>query len=41
MTALLRRFAKDESGASAADYGLIATFVAVAILTCADAFASK
>jgi pilus assembly protein Flp/PilA len=33
MTNLLSRFAKDESGATAIEYGLIAGFVSIAIIT--------
>lgn len=33
MTARLARFARDESGATAIEYGLIAALVAVAIIT--------
>jgi pilus assembly protein Flp/PilA len=33
MTNLLKRFAKNESGATAIEYGLIATLIAVAIIT--------
>ncbi|MFD1695485.1 Flp family type IVb pilin [Roseibium aestuarii] len=33
MTNLLARFAKDESGATAIEYGLIAGLLAVAIIT--------
>jgi pilus assembly protein Flp/PilA len=32
-TRLLRRFAADQSGATAIEYGLIAAFIAVAIVT--------
>jgi len=32
MKSLLTRFAKDESGATAIEYGLIATLIAVAII---------
>lgn len=32
MTKLLSRFYKDESGATAVEYGLIATLIAVAIM---------
>lgn len=37
MKNLLTRFAKDESGATAIEYGLIATLVAVAIIVGATA----
>jgi pilus assembly protein Flp/PilA len=33
MTSLVNRFVKDESGATAIEYGLIAALVAVAIIT--------
>ena len=33
MTKLLSRFYKDESGATAIEYGLIATLIAVAIIS--------
>lgn len=33
MTSLLNRFAKDESGATAIEYGLIAALIAVVIIT--------
>jgi len=33
MTNLISRFVRDESGATAIEYGLIATLVAVAIIT--------
>jgi pilus assembly protein Flp/PilA len=33
MKSLLLRFAKDESGVTAIEYGLIATLIAVAIIT--------
>ena len=33
MTNLFSRFAKDESGATAIEYGLIAGFVSIAIIT--------
>lgn len=32
MTNLLKRFANDESGATAIEYGLIATLIAIAII---------
>ncbi|WP_082767280.1 Flp family type IVb pilin [Bosea sp. PAMC 26642] len=35
MTNLFARFAKDESGATAIEYGLIAALIAVAIITAA------
>lgn len=33
MTNLINRFAKDESGATAIEYGLIAALIALAIIT--------
>ncbi len=33
MKSLFNRFAKDESGATAIEYGLIATLIAVALIT--------
>ncbi len=33
MTSVLNRFAKDESGATAIEYGLIAALIAVVIIT--------
>ncbi|WP_426022297.1 Flp family type IVb pilin [Brevundimonas sp. PWP3-1b1] len=38
MTKFISRFAKDESGATAIEYGLIAALMAVAIITCLTAF---
>ncbi|MGN6143872.1 MAG: Flp family type IVb pilin [Mesorhizobium sp.] len=35
MTKLLSRFYKDESGATAIEYGLIATLIAIAIIVAA------
>jgi pilus assembly protein Flp/PilA len=37
MTKLFARFAKDESGATAIEYGLIAALIAVGIITAASA----
>ncbi|MCP1198770.1 Flp family type IVb pilin [Notoacmeibacter sp. MSK16QG-6] len=37
MTKLIARFAKDESGATAIEYGLIAALIAVAIITAVTA----
>ncbi len=37
MTKFVSRFFKDESGATAIEYGLIATFIAVAIIAGAQA----
>lgn len=36
MKALVSRFLKDESGATAIEYGLIASLIAVAIITAAS-----
>ena len=33
MNTLFKRFAKDESGATAIEYGLIASLIAVAVIT--------
>ena len=41
MTNLLSRFAKDESGATAIEYGLIATLIGVAIIAGATTLGSK
>jgi len=41
MLNLVNRFAKDESGATAIEYGLIATLIAVAIIVGATALGSK
>ena len=41
MHTLLSRFAKDESGATAIEYGLIATLIGVAIIAGATALGSK
>lgn len=38
MTKFVTRFIKDESGATAIEYGLIAALMAVAIITCLTAF---
>lgn len=38
MTKFVSRFVKDESGATAIEYGLIAALMAVAIITCLTAF---
>lgn len=37
MTKLLKRFSQDESGATAIEYGLIATLIALAIIVAAGA----
>jgi pilus assembly protein Flp/PilA len=41
MNKLISRFAKDESGATAIEYGLIATLIGVAIIAGATALGSK
>ncbi|KQZ97822.1 hypothetical protein ASD64_16615 [Mesorhizobium sp. Root157] len=41
MTKLLSRFAKDESGATAIEYGLIAALIALAIIVGAGALGSS
>ena len=41
MRALVSRFAKDESGATAIEYGLIAAGIAVAILTAVGVLGSQ
>ena len=41
MQTLISRFAKDESGATAIEYGLIATLIGVAIIVGATALGSK
>jgi pilus assembly protein Flp/PilA len=41
MKSLVNRFAKDESGATAIEYGLIATLIAVAIIVGAGALGTK
>jgi pilus assembly protein Flp/PilA len=41
MKTLFARFAKDESGATAIEYGLIATLIGVAIIVGATALGSK
>jgi pilus assembly protein Flp/PilA len=41
MNSLITRFAKDESGATAIEYGLIATLIGVAIIAGATALGSK
>ncbi|MGN7097773.1 Flp family type IVb pilin [Brevundimonas diminuta] len=38
MRNFITRFAKDESGATAIEYGLIAALMAVAIIACLSAF---
>ena len=41
MKSLVSRFVKDESGATAVEYGLIATLIGVAIIAGATALGSK
>ena len=41
MTNLIARFVKDESGATAIEYGLIAALIAVAIITGATAVGTQ
>jgi len=41
MKTLLARFAKDESGATAIEYGLIASLIAVAAITAMTTVGSK
>jgi pilus assembly protein Flp/PilA len=41
MKTLFNRFVKDESGATAIEYGLIATLIAVAIIAGASALGGK
>ena len=41
MKTLFARFAKDESGATAIEYGLIASLVAVAIITALTTLGTK
>jgi pilus assembly protein Flp/PilA len=41
MTKLFSRFLKDESGATAIEYGLIAALISVALITGATALGSK
>ncbi|HVY19640.1 MAG TPA: Flp family type IVb pilin [Bauldia sp.] len=41
MKSLFARFAKDESGATAIEYGLIATLIGVAIILGATALGTK
>ena len=41
MKALVSRFLKDESGATAIEYGLIASLIAVAIITAASTLGDK
>ena len=41
MSQFVSRFVKDESGATAIEYGLIAALIAVAIITAATALGTK
>lgn len=41
MKALVSRFLKDESGATAIEYGLIASLIAVAIITAASTLGNQ
>jgi pilus assembly protein Flp/PilA len=41
MTNLVKRFANDESGATAIEYGLIAAGISVAIITVVNTLGSK
>jgi len=41
MTSLVKRFAKDESGATAIEYGLIAAGIAVAIIGAVQALGTQ
>lgn len=41
MTKLMKRFASDESGATAIEYGLLASLIAVAIITAASTLGNK
>ena len=41
MKNLVSRFAKNESGATAIEYGLIATLIAIAIITAATTLGGK
>lgn len=41
MTNLMKRFAKDESGATAIEYGMIAALVAVVIISALTILGSK
>lgn len=41
MTNLMKRFAKDESGATAIEYGMIAALIAVVIITALTTLGSK
>ncbi|MCK2052829.1 MULTISPECIES: Flp family type IVb pilin [unclassified Methylobacterium] len=41
MSSILKRFAADESGATAIEYGLIASLIAVAIITVLTSVGTK
>ena len=41
MTNLLKRFAKDESGATAVEYGLVAAGISVAIIAVVNGLGTK
>ncbi|MES2086923.1 MAG: Flp family type IVb pilin [Pseudomonadota bacterium] len=41
MTSLMTRFLKDESGATAIEYGLIAALIAVVLVTAVTALGTK
>ncbi len=41
MTNLIKRFAKDESGATAIEYGMIAALIAVAIIATLQVIGTK
>ena len=41
MTTFVKRFAADESGATAIEYGLIAALIAVAIITALNSLSSN
>ncbi|WP_082502557.1 Flp family type IVb pilin [Methylobacterium sp. Leaf100] len=41
MTNIFKRFASDESGATAIEYGLIASLIAVAIIAALNVLATK
>lgn len=41
MTTMFKRFVKDESGATAIEYGLLASLIAIGIIVAATALGSK
>ncbi|WP_298955311.1 Flp family type IVb pilin [uncultured Methylobacterium sp.] len=41
MATLLKRFASDESGATAIEYGLLASLIAVALITAASSLGNN